>query len=250
MAFEISHHTQPLCQVSTKSVDHLREKITKLSTSKDDHRQFNFRNLPEWFVTFFASVNSARLVSIYTKVTLFPKLIEEFVPGLCFVWFLWDSRDARMTPFFKTNVQLFGFWMNAGENFYCNLWKSCFRTSLTVVISIVFAPLPSFRIPLTIKFRVYFAAPPRTSQFHISHVSVKMYVYLNMWALVRLLWLFMSSEGGHCPNDQPKNCNCTFFSKRSSLATYIVDCIAMDNEQVPRGIPSNTVILYVVFFVI
>ena len=114
-----------------------------------------------------------------------------------------------------------------------------------VVISIVFAPPPSFPIPLTIKFRVYLAAPSRKSQFRIFHVSVKMYVYLNMWALVRLLWLFTSSEGGHCPNDQPKNCSCTFFSKR-----YIVDCMAIDNEQVPSGIPSNTVILYVLFFVI
>ena len=131
-----------------------------------------------------------------------------------------------------------------------NLWKSCFRTSLTVVISIVFAPLPSFPIPLTIKFRDYLAALPRKSQFHIFHVSVKMYVYLNMWALVHLLWLFMSSDGGHCPNDQPKNCSCTFFSKRSSLATYRVDCMAIGNEQVPSGIPSNTVILYVLFFVI
>ena len=119
-----------------------------------------------------------------------------------------------------------------------------------VVISIVFAPPPSFPIPLTIKLRVYLTAPPRKSQFYIFHVSVKMYVYLNMWTLVRLLWLFMSSEGGHCPNDQPKNCSCTFFSKRSSLVTYIVDCMAMDNEQVPSGIPSNTVILYVLFFVI
>ena len=114
-----------------------------------------------------------------------------------------------------------------------------------VVISIVFAPPPSFPIPLTIKLPVYLAAPPRKSQFRIFHVSVKMYVYLNMWALVRLLWLFMSSEGGHCPNDQPKNCSCTFFSER-----YIVDCMAIDNEQVPSGIPSNTVILYVLFFVI
>ena len=119
-----------------------------------------------------------------------------------------------------------------------------------VVISIVFAPPPSFPIALTIKLRVYLTAPPRKSQFYIFHVSVKMYVYLNMWTLVRLLWLFMSSEGGYCPNDQPKNCSCTFFSKRSSLVTYIVDCMAMDNEQVPSGIPSNTVILYVLFFVI
>ena len=151
-------------------------------------------------------------------------------------------------PFLTSSCLDFGW--TQGKKFYCNLRKSCFRTSLPVVISIVFAPLfPSFPIPLIIKFRDYLAAPPRKSQFHIFHVSVKMYVYLNMWALVHLLWLFMSSDGGHCPNDRPKNCSCTFFSKRSSLPTYIVDCTAMDNEQVPSGIPSNTVILYVLFFV-
>ena len=110
-----------------------------------------------------------------------------------------------------------------------------------------FVRLLSFPIPLTFKFRDYLKAPPRKSQFHIFHMSVKMYVYLNMWALIRLLWLFMLSDGGHCPNDQPKNCSCTFFSKRSSLATYIVDCMAMGNEQVPSGIPSNTVILCLIF---
>jgi len=57
-----------------------------------------------------------------------------------------------------------------------------------------FARLPSFPIPLTFKFRDYLEAPPRKSQFHIFHMSVKMYVYLNMWALIHLLWLFMSSE--------------------------------------------------------
>ncbi|CAH3018872.1 unnamed protein product, partial [Porites evermanni] len=68
-----------------------------------------------------------------------------------------------------------------------------------------------------------------------------MYVYLEMWALIHLLWLVVSSDGGQCPNDKPKNCKCTLFGKRSSFTRYIVDC--MGYEHVPSGIPSNTVIL-------
>ena len=35
------------------------------------------------------------------------------------------------------------------------------------------------------------APAPRKSQFHIFHMSVKMYVYLNMWALIHLLCGFL-----------------------------------------------------------
>ena len=75
-----------------------------------------------------------------------------------------------------------------------------------------------------------------------------MHVYLKMWALIHLLWLVVSSDGGQCPNDKPKNCKCTLFGKRSSFTRYIVDC--MGYEHVPSGIPSNTVILYVLYVVI
>ena len=80
------------------------------------------------------------------------------------------------------------------------------------------------------------APAPRKSQFHIFHMSVKMYIYLNMWALIHLLCGFLWMDGGHCPNEQPKNFSRTFFSKRSSLATYIVDCMAMGNEQVYQAV--------------
>ena len=123
-----------------------------------------------------------------------------------------------MTPFFLNSRPADGILGERKDKIFIAIYeKSYFRTSFTVVISLVFARLPSFPIPLTSTFRDYLAPPPTKSQFHIFHN----YVYEDVCLLEyvgfdSLLWLFMSSDGGHCPNDQPKNCNCTFFSKRSS----------------------------------
>ena len=106
------------------------------------------------------------------------------------------------------------------------------------MISIVSPVFFSFPIPLPFKFR----GLPRSASKKIA-VSYLPYVCEDVCLLEYVgsdspaVLLFMSSDGGHCPNDQPKNCSRTFFSKRSSLATYIVDCMAMGKEQVPSGIP-------------
>ena len=134
---------------------------------------------------------------------------------------------------------------------YANLQKPYnfpIEPPLRLVISIAFARLSLFFIPLPFCFVSTLPHLPAKSQFQIFHTCVKMYVYLEMWALIHLLWLVVSSDGGQCPNDKPKNCNCTLFGKGSSFTRYKVDC--MGYEHVPSGIPSNTVILYVLYVVI